>query len=92
MTLTIGPLTNFGLLFPVVCFCFCVWPSFTGAVLSMIKAYATGNVSDGAEYRLRMSVTSVNLGPERRLKEAQPRVFKLFLQPVAKCLQTKFQY
>ena len=38
MTLTIGPLTNFGLLFPVV-FCFCVWPSFIGAVLSVIKVY-----------------------------------------------------
>ena len=32
MTLTIGPLTTFGLLFPVVCFAF-VWPSFIGAVL-----------------------------------------------------------
>ena len=39
MTLAIvGPLTNFGLLFPVVCFVF-VWPSFIGAVLSVIKVY-----------------------------------------------------
>ena len=36
MTLTSGPLTNFGLLFPGVCFVF-VWPSFIGAVMSMIK-------------------------------------------------------
>ena len=36
MTLTSGPLTTFGLLFPVVCFIF-VWPSFIGAVMSMIK-------------------------------------------------------
>ena len=35
MSLTNGPLTNFGFLFPVVCFV--VWPSFIGAVLSAIK-------------------------------------------------------
>ena len=33
---TIAPLTNFGLLFGV--FCFCVWPSFIGAVLSVIRS------------------------------------------------------
>ena len=38
MTLTIDPLTNFGLLFPVVVL-FCVWPSFI-AILSVIKAYS----------------------------------------------------
>ena len=48
--------------------------------------------NDKAEYSFGISVTSVNLGPERRWIEAQPRVFKLFLQPVAKFLQTKFQY
>ena len=38
--LTIGPLTNFGLLFPVVCIVFV--SSFIGAVLSMIKTYKKG--------------------------------------------------
>ena len=38
MTLTIGPLTTFGLLFPVVCFVF-VSGSFVEAVLSVIKVY-----------------------------------------------------
>ena len=32
--------TNFGLLFLMVCFVFCVWPSFIGAVLSVMKAYS----------------------------------------------------
>ena len=40
MTLTIAPLPNFGLLFPVVCFV-CVWPKFIGAALSVIKVYYT---------------------------------------------------
>ena len=30
---------KFGLLFLLVCFVFCVWPSFIGAVLAMIKVY-----------------------------------------------------
>ena len=39
MSLSIRPLTNCGLLFPVACFVF-VWPSFIGAVLSVIKPVA----------------------------------------------------
>ena len=40
MTLAIGSLTNFGLLFPMVFFCVCL-PSFVEAALSVIKVYCS---------------------------------------------------
>ena len=61
-SLTIGPLTNFGLLFPVVCFIF-VWPSFIGAVLFVIKVYFMRPLTFFSSNRLVVSITHSSTSP-----------------------------
>ena len=55
MSLTIGPLTNLGLLFPLSVLCLCAWPSFLGAVLSVIKVYWGPSANEEGAQTLKIS-------------------------------------